>query len=129
MFEYKGYIAIDFDATLASYVRPFEFDKLGKPQHNVIEAIKYFYKEGYHINIFTGRVWSKNMEEWLKKYEVPFHTFNQNPKQWDCGSTKPSFDVLLDDKAVNVHWKHNKKLTVELIDEIKTVLKWSKEGK
>lgn len=129
MKEYKGYISVDFDATLASYIRPFKFDHLGKPQKDVIKAINYFYNEGYHINIFTGRVCTPKMKKWLIDNNVKYHAFNCQPLHHDCASNKPYWDLILDDKAVNVHWKYNKKSYSELIKEMKKVIKWSKDGK
>lgn len=36
------------------------------------------------------------------------------------------YDVLIDDNAVNYHWKYNKE---ELIADITLKMTWSKEGK
>jgi len=129
-FKYKGIIAVDFDATLASYVRPFKFDKLGYPQNNVIKAVRYFYDRGYYILIFTGRKKTKKMEQWLKRNEVPYHGFNTQPKHMkEADNYKPMYDVLIEDKAVNYHWKYNKKSTEALIADITLKMTWSKEGK
>jgi len=128
--KYKGIIAFDFDATLATYKRPFKFDKLGRPQKNVIEALRHFYDRGYYILIFTGRKKTKKMEQWLKKYKVPYHGYNIQPKPMkDADNYKPMYDVLVDDKAVNQHYKYNKKSLEELITDITLKLTWSKEGK
>ena len=128
MKKYKGYITVDFDATLASYNRPWQFDKLGKPQKSLIKALQYYHKQGYHINIFTGRLCTPKLEDWLDKNNVPYDGVNCQPKHWNKSSQKPYFNCIIDDKGVNFHWKHNNKSTEELIKEIDKVLEWSKEG-
>ena len=125
----KGYISVDFDATLASYIRPWEFDKLGEPQQNLIRALRYFHSQGYHINIFTGRLCTPKLEEWLKKSNVPYNGVNCQPCHMDLASGKPYWDCMIDDKGINFHWKHNNKTTKELIQEINKVIGWSREGK
>jgi len=123
--KYKDYIAFDFDCVIASYERPFKMDKLGKPQKDTIDAMRYFYNKGYYILIFTGRLATKKMQKWLKKHKVPFHGFNQNPLPMiGTSEVKPYYGILVDDKAVNYHFKENKKTSSELIKEIQKKLLW-----
>ena len=125
----KGYIAIDFDCVIATYKRPFKFDVLGKPNNEVIDTMKYYSKLGYYILIFTGRVYTPKMEKWLKKYHVPYDGFNIQPKDHKFTSKyKPYYEVILDDKAVNYHFKYNKKTKSELIKEINQILKRNKNA-
>lgn len=126
----KGIIAFDFDATMASYKRPFKFDKLGRPQKNIIRVMQFLYDLGYYILIFTNRKKTKKMDKWLKRNKVPYNGFNIQPSHHDLADNyKPYYDVIVDDKAVNIHWKHNKKTIHQLIQEIDKKLGWSKEGK
>jgi len=130
MKKYKGYLAWDFDAVLATYKRPFVFDKLGKPNKEVIETIRYYYNSGYYILIFTGRMCTPKIQNWLKKYKVPYHGFNIQPQNLSLASRfKPYYDLIVDDKAYNYHFKHNAQTKEEMIKGIDIVLKWSKEGK
>ena len=129
-FPYKGIIAFDFDSVIASYKRPFKFDKFGKPQKQVIEVMQYFMRQGYYVLIFTGRKKTKKMEEWLKSYKICYNGFNVQPRPLkDADNYKPFYDVFVDDKTVNYHWKYNKKSTEELIADITLKLTWSKGGK
>ena len=130
MKKYIGYLAFDFDCVIATYKRPFKFDNLGTPNYEVIETMEYYSKLGYYILIFTGRVCTPKMEKWLKKYNVPYNGFNVQPKDHLFASKyKPYYDLIVDDKACNYHFKHNAKSKKEMIKEINLILKWSKEGK
>lgn len=125
MKNYKGYIAFDFDCVIASYKRPFKIDKLGKPQKEIIDVMHHFYNEGYYILIFTGRIATKKMQKWLKKNNVPFHGFNQNPSPMlGTSEKKPYYNIIIDDKSVNYHWKYNKKSTKNIINEINEKISW-----
>lgn len=114
--KYKGYLAFDFDAVIATYYRPFKKEVLGKPNQSVISTMKKFYNAGYHITIFTGREWTSIMEKWLKDNKVKYHEFE----------TKRFYDVIIDDKAINLHFKLNKKRKKELVEDINNILnrKW-----
>lgn len=127
MKKYKGYLAWDFDCVIATYNRPFAFDDLGEPNYEVIKTMKYYSKLGYYILIFTGRTYTSKMKEWLKKYNVPYNGFNLQSKQHKWASKyKPYYEVIVDDKSVNYHYKYNKKTKEALIKEINQRLNWSK---
>ena len=69
----KGQIvAIDFDATLSTYIRPWGFDKLGNPIEKVIKLIQWLYDQGCYIMIFTGRMATPKLAKWLEKNKVPY---------------------------------------------------------
>ena len=128
MKNYKGYIAFDFDGVISSYNRPFKFNNFGKPQKAIIDVMKYYYDKGYYILIFTGRLKTKKLVKWLKLNNVPYHGINVQPKFLkSTNNKKPYYEILVDDKAVNFHWKYNCKNNKQLIKEINTKLKWAKE--
>ena len=123
MKKFIGYLAFDFDCVIATYKRPFKFDILGKPNYEVIETMQYFSKLGYYILIFTGRVCTPKMEKWLKKYNIPYDGFNVQPKDYLFASKyKPYYSMIMDDKAINYHYKYNKKTPKEMIKEIKAII-------
>jgi len=124
----KGVIAYDFDGVIATYNRPFRYNVLGKPNYDVIRSIRYFYKQGYYILIFTGRLKTRKMQVWLKKYKVPYNGFNKNPLPIPLvDNFKPYYNVIIEDKAVYYHYLNKKKSTKQLIKEIKKRLKESNE--
>jgi len=129
MKKYKGVIAFDFDSVIASYRRPFEQDVLGFPEIEVTETMNYYYKQGFYILIYTGRNKTLKIKKWLKMYDVKYHGINTNPNKYFnvSKSYKPYFNVLIDDKTVNYHYKYNTKTSKELIEEIDKVFRWSQE--
>jgi len=123
--DYKGVIAFDFDATLATYSRPWRKEVLGYPIESVIKALIHYYVNGYYILIFTGRKNNKLLREWLEMNGVPYHSINTNPIHHEGTSEfKPYFQVLIDDKAINpTNLKSGKsKSTRKLIKEINQVI-------
>ena len=128
MKKYKGYIAFDFDGVISSYNRPFKFNKFGKPQKSIIDTMKYYYDKEYYILIFSGRLKTKKLVEWLKLNNVPYHGINIQPKFLKgTNNKKPYYHVFIDDKAINFHWKYNCKSSKQLIKEIDKKLKWAKK--
>lgn len=95
-------LAVDFDATLSTYIRPWKYNALGNPIQSVIDTIRYFYNKGCYIMIFTGRLETPELAEWLNKNRVPYHSINKQPSHHELASRfKPYYHVILDDKAVN----------------------------
>ncbi len=125
--NYKGYLAWDFDAVISTYKRPFALDKLDKPVKEVVETMEYYFNRGYFILIYTGRRKTEIMEKWLRKYNVPYHAFNTQPKDFkDADNYKPYYNVIIDDKAVNFDFKYNRKSKSRLIKDIDKILKRQK---
>ena len=123
--DYKGVIAFDFDATLATYSRPWRKYLLGEPIKEIIYVLRHYYVSGYYILIFTGRKNNKLLREWLEMNGVPYHSINTNPIHHEGTSKfKPYFQVLIDDKAINpTNLKSGKsKSTRKLIKEINQVI-------
>ena len=125
----KKIIAVDFDATLSTYIRPFKYNVLGQPIEVVIKVIQQLYNEGYYILIFTGRLSTPELADWLKKYNVPYHSINNNPAYHQYASRfKPYYSIILDDKTVNPIYINGEYKTLEVLEyEIKEVLKRSVE--
>ena len=131
MKKYKGYIAVDFDAVLSTYSLPFVHNKFGKPNKEVIKAVNYFYNRGYYIYIYTGRLHTPKIVKWLKKYRVKYHDFNVCKNYYPYTSkAKLYFDCLIDDKAINYHFRNNPLNKKQLITEMKRIFnRHNKKGK
>ena len=86
--------AIDCDGTLCEERQTFE-RCLAEPKQNVIDIVNELYDAGNTIIIYTARGWQeyKMTERWLQIHGVKYHTIV-------CG--KLVYDVILDDRAVNV---------------------------
>ena len=132
MKNYKAYLMFDFDSVISQYKRPWKFDKLGKPVETIKEVMSYYYTLGYWIGVFTGRLATPKLKKWLDDKGFEYHSINRqpprNPNMFDS-RFKPAYDVLVDDKAINFHFKHNHKDFNTLIKDINRVLKINKEGK
>lgn len=91
----------DIDGTLCSNT---EGDYASaRPYHQVIAAVNRLYREGHSIILHTARGsmtgidWHDLTVRQLKKWRVQYHTLYMG---------KPTADVYIDDKAVNVtEWK------------------------
>jgi len=95
-------IAVDFDSTLATYVRPWKYNLLGQPIEPIIKLIRTFYNQGKYIMIFTGRLETPELAQWLKDTDVPYHAINKQPAHHELASRfKPYYSLLIDDKAMN----------------------------
>ena len=126
----KFVIAVDFDAVISSYKRPWKHDELGEPIPEIINTIRYYHDKGCYILIFTGRHSTPKLVRWLKKHNVPYDGFNVNPRPYLHASRfTPYYDVIIDDKAINFDWKNNRKSEERLRKEIERVLELGQEGK
>jgi len=74
------------------------------PFYNIIDEINRLYEQGNIIKIFTARGassgidWTNFTKNQLKEWNLNYHELITNKK--------PSFDILVDDKAINVNeWK------------------------
>lgn len=104
---FQKLIAIDFDGTITSRDdrKP---GNLPEPRKNAISVINQWYEEGYIITINTLRgepgqmnEWEREAREYLTKYGIPFHYFNENAPdriQAYYNSRKIGADIYIDDK-------------------------------
>lgn len=119
--------AWDFDASIATYSRPWKLNVLGKPIKKIIKALKQRHAMGDYILIFTGRINNKTLRDWLKINKIPYHGINIQPRQHKNASKfKPYFNVIIDDKAVNPYDLKTGKLksTKRMLREINKIINW-----
>jgi len=90
--------AIDMDGVLCSVVVNHDYEK-STPNYKVIQKVNRLYKKGHTIKIFTARGsssgidWKKSTIRQLKLWGVKYHELILG---------KPSYDLLIDDKAINI---------------------------
>lgn len=111
------WICFDFDGVIAKYDGWKGFDVFGDPNLEVIEAIQELYKQGYSITIFTTRLDTPRLREYLKCNNVPYDTINSNAHNPANTSQKPIYECIVDDRAVN----YSNEKTAELIRKIKMI--------
>jgi len=97
------WIAVDFDGVLSKYDGWKGFDKFGKPNKIVIDAINEFYNQGFKIAIFTTRQFTPKMGKWLKKNNVHYDRFNNSIETngYFMNDKKIFYSAILDDRAVH----------------------------
>jgi histidinol phosphatase-like enzyme len=85
--------------------------KSSKPNYKVIKIINKLYDQGHYIIIFTARYMGRNKENILLAKKQGYNFTNAQLKNWGLKFHKlifgkPSFDVLVDDKAFNhdINW-------------------------
>lgn len=105
-------LCVDFDGCLCTD----EYPEIGKPNMQVITALKARVDQGWEVILFTCREGYLLAEAigWCKAHGIYFHAVNQNTERNihfygnDC--RKPYADEYWDDRAVAVHdgrvWRH-----------------------
>lgn len=116
----KKHIAVDFDGVLATYDGWKGFDVLGQPQIEAIKAIRKLKEMGYQIIIFTTRIETPTIHEWLKRHDVPFDAVNSNKHNPPFTSIKPIYHCIIDDRAVNYHGQSCEELLGQVAHIMKT---------
>tara|TARA_B100000035_G_C20861823_1_gene492230 strand:- start:280 stop:615 length:336 start_codon:yes stop_codon:yes gene_type:complete len=76
------------------------------PNEKAIKKINNLYNKGHKIIIFTARFMGRTDDNISKAYEIGFDFTTNQLKKWNVKYTKlimgkPSFDLLIDDKAIN----------------------------
>ena len=76
------------------------------PNKKAIKKINNLYNKGHKIIIFTARFMGRTDDNISKAYDIGFDFTTNQLKKWNVRYTKlimgkPSFDLLIDDKAIN----------------------------
>lgn len=99
MDNYRGWIGVDLDGTLAHYDEWRGHEHIGEPVPAMLERVKKWLDEGWEVRIFTARCSGGDYDElcivnWLKKHGLP-HLRITNEKDYDMVE-------FWDDRAVQV---------------------------
>lgn len=113
--------AFDFDGVVATYDGNFFEGEAGKPNKEVVDAIKILKEQGHKILIYSARSTSF-IKEYCKKYKIPVDYFNINPNYKTGNPGKPVASVYLDDRAV-LYRGQNTKQIVSLLNNFKVYYK------
>lgn len=98
----KKIICFDLDGTLCSFTKG-KYSK-AKPNIKAISKVNKLYAEGHRIIIFTSRFMGRNNENISKAKKQGFKLTLNQLRKWDIKfhkliMGKPSYDILIDDKA------------------------------
>ena len=97
-------LAFDIDGVICDTV---ESDyQNSKPNKKAIEKINRLYDEGNKIIIFTARFMGRTNNNYKKAYKLGYKFTLSQLQSWNLKFNelilgKPSFDLLIDDKAFN----------------------------
>lgn len=111
------WISVDFDGVISTYDGWKGFDVLGTPIEEVRNALILLKESGYKIVVFTTRLDTPTLRNWLKGNSVPFDSVNSNAHNPPNTSQKPIAHVIIDDRAINYHGQSCETLIAE-IDKI-----------
>jgi hydroxymethylpyrimidine pyrophosphatase-like HAD family hydrolase len=117
----KKTFAFDFDGVIATYDGNFIEGVAGKPNKNVVDAIKVLKKQGHKTLIYSIRS-TAFIKKYCKKYKIPVDYFNNNPNYKTGNSGKPVASVYLDDRAI-LYKGQNTKQIVSLLNNFKVYYK------
>jgi len=88
-------IAYDYDNTV------YDFHQKGYTFENIIAILqeaKNVLNDSY-FSVFTANEDHAGIREYLQKYDIPMDGINTSPSFWKGESTKPYYNILLDDRA------------------------------
>jgi hydroxymethylpyrimidine pyrophosphatase-like HAD family hydrolase len=115
----KKTIIFDFDGVIANYDKWEGVNVFGTPNLNTIKAIQQLKKAGNKIIIYTTRLDTPELREYLKNNNIPYDEINENSDNPKDTSNKPIGDIYIDDRAINFH----NQSTNELLKEIQNFKK------
>ena len=77
-----------------------------KPNNKAIKKINSLHDQGHNIIIFTARFMGRTNNNYKKAYELGYDLTHDQLRKWNLKFDKlilgkPSFDILIDDKAFN----------------------------
>ena len=106
LYNEKKKALVDIDETICFY-KDKRIYELAIPIYDNIEKINKLYEEGWHITYWTARggptqrdlydLTEKQLNEWGCKYDDIITGYSK-----DGNATKPSFDLVIDDKAKRI---------------------------
>ena len=106
LYNEKKKALVDIDETICFYKDKRVYE-LAIPIYGNIEKINKLYEEGWHITYWTARgghtrrdlydLTEKQLNEWGCKYDDIITGYSK-----DGNATKPSFDLVIDDKAKRI---------------------------
>ena len=113
-------ICFDLDNTLCRTVK--NYYHRSKPIKKNINLVTDLFSQGYYIKIFTARFMGRSNENQLKAKKKGLKLTKQQLKNWNVHyheliMGKPSYDLIIDDKAFGYDIKWSSKLKKILKDK------------
>jgi len=104
----KLIIAVDFDGVIHRYDKWIDEFTLDKPVKGAREYMRKLVRDGWYVIVYTCRRNLDVVRDFLRTYQIPFHSINHNPYQpEDVGKHKIFAHVYLDDRGLRfINWKN-----------------------
>ena len=114
----KKTFAFDIDNTICKTVK--NLYKKSKPNYRIIKLINKLSNDGHLIKIFTSRYMGRNNENAYLVKKKYYKVVEQDLVIWGVKFNKlilgkPSYDYIIDDKALNINNKQTLKLLKNFI--------------
>jgi predicted HAD superfamily Cof-like phosphohydrolase len=93
-------VAFDFDGVIAKYDGWDGEDNFGRPNAEILKLALTLNAMGAKIIIWTTRRDTKKLREYLDAIRFPYDSINCTKHNPPYSSSKPIYDVLIDDRAI-----------------------------
>jgi hypothetical protein len=104
-------ICFDFDGVIAHYDGWKGVDVFGKPNWDVIDAMKQLKANlDYSIIIWTTRKVTPALKAYLSRNNIPYDSINSSRHNPPMTSSKPIYHVIIDDRAIGYRGQKTSKL-------------------
>ena len=100
--ETRFTIAFDFDGVLAQFNGWKGKDHFGEPVPGMRKYLTELKAKGVGVIIYSTRG-AHEIEEWCKRYDMPFDYINCNPELHTQNMGKPIAHIYVDDRAICFH--------------------------
>lgn len=121
-------VAIDFDGVLATYGGFKGIDVFGDPIPEAIKATQVLKEKGYYIIIFTTRLDSLALRQWLKDNKVAYDEINRYKNQPPCTSIKPIWHCYIGDRTLHFDTKMGWCNSEVIVKSVERIIKEAKGG-
>jgi len=108
-------VAFDFDGVIARYEGFVAQDHAEAPNEETVQAMRTLQEKGHKILIHSTRG-DDFLEDYCKKYNIPYDYINRRPDKEGVNPGKPIAWAYVDDRAINYHGQS----ATELVQEIDT---------
>lgn len=112
-------LCFDFDGVIAKYDGWKGVDVFGSPNWQVVQAIKALHAKGHHIIIWTTRTFTPALKAYLHRNKIPYSSVNDTKHNPPGTSSKPIFDLMIDDRAIGYRGQDSVKLLRTIDHELR----------
>lgn len=111
-------VGVDLDGTILDFDGWNGHKHFGKVKRGAKKALERFKRKGYVIVIWTTRSNVKDIDDCLRKNNIPFDYINENPYSPPDSSDKIFCDVYVDDRGIEFkdNWDEVRDRVIDFIE-------------